>query len=340
MENRVYLSVVAPVTLSVPPSGGGFNFTLSTYDATNWVDSTNNSYFSPANVTISGQITGLQTGDDEITIAFKIGTQLATIIEQNGATFKGVPRSVPAGAAATFRTIRTDHVLNLFSESQFRFTISGDTTGIILDISDEPTLCTVAFAKQYGKVYGQLWIDYSTGATLSNTDIAAALRMMSAELIMECRNPIVMSGFVHEMMTRGTSGTWLRHRPVVYVDMPHILSAHFLSFLSIPIIDVLSAYFIESRNGYIDYRFHQDFVEAFEPFDEGNIFRMSYVAGFKQIPDAIKIAILRLSTISDFDPRIGELQGGTSRFKQGMNIMELRKLYFSPLRAFFRGSIF
>jgi hypothetical protein len=346
MENRIYFSTMTP-----PLSGGGFSFSLQTFDSgyspvnteydAEIIDETDGiaTYFPYPNVTITGNVTGLLPTDSESDICYKLSTQISIIIDQNGYTFHGNPNSVAGGPKPFFRVTRTDHVMSIFSECQFDFDVSADTTGGIYLNQATPVLCTVAFARTFGKFTAQNWVDPVTFAPFSDQDVANSLSAASADFVAETLNEIILSNYIHEIDCRGTSGTYTKHRPIQYLDAPYIQRPDIYSFLSSVSPEPMTPYFQGWENGFLDYRFHQDMLMAYEPFDEGNIFRLAYVAGEKKIPDIIQQCIVRLTLLQTVNPLFTEIQGGTSRAKF-VDIYKLRREFLLPCRKWFRGGMY
>jgi len=294
MENRIYVSY-----LTTPGASGTYEINLTTYDC------------SP-NITLTATITGTETTDTEEIMASRALTQLNTILTQYDCLYEGVAGIFPGTPAATFRATRTGHCLCVFSESQFSLTISNNSPGAIIKVESDPGLITVSKMSSQADILGQDLTDGS-GQDLTNSQIADLIMIISSRLVQVLRNPIVSSTYRFETFTNFTNGVKLPKVPILSVDSPYIRRPDVLSFISNASItsEPLNAYHIDYKTGWMSYRYAQDMLLAYEPFDYNNSFRLTYVAGERQIPTVVQNCVVDLANAILNDPDVAKLSGGT-----------------------------
>lgn len=318
MENRQYLSVLTTALAS-----GDLELTLTTYD-------------SSTNLTIVANITGISSSDDEDTIARAILDQGKIIISQYGGAYSGYPDSIIDGPAATFRITRTDHCLCFFSESQFSLEITNNETGSIALVADIPALITVQEAKDMAALI-VLDLTDSGGSTLTDTQLANFILMSSSEFVTYTKNPIVASTYVFSNWGNWQESVKLDMTPLISVDPPYVqrpnLFSFFISMSDYP--DNRNVYDFNSKTGWIAYRFAQDVFNAYEPFDDNNLYKISYVAGHKTIPQIVKKAIIQLmGVLGDIgDTDLKSLRGGTFQV-DFVDLQDKLKLIFMPVKSY------
>lgn len=294
MENRIYVSY-----LTTPGASGTYEINLTTYDCF-------------PNITITASITGTDPSDSEEVLAAKAYTQLNTILSQNGALYSGAAGIFPGTPSATFRVTRTGHCLCIFSESQFSVTISNNYPGVIIKAESDPGLITVSKMSSQAQILGQDLTD-GNGEDLTNSQIADLIMIISSRLVQVLRNPIVSSTYRFETFTNFTNGVKLPKVPILSVDSPYIRRPDVLSFIANASItaEPLNGYHIDYKTGWMSYRYAQDMLLAYEPFDYNNSFRLTYVAGERQIPSVIQNCIVDLANAVLNDPDVTKLSGGT-----------------------------
>lgn len=301
MENRLYLSILSPAA-----SSGGLTLTLTTYDS------------STTNVTLVCAVTGITSGDSESTVARKILDQIPTILIQNSANYSGDPSLIQDGPLPTFRVTRTDHVLCFYSECQFDLSASS-TTGANIVLGN--VLITIPEALSLSDLF-------SLGfENLTTAQLVKLLSNVSGRLVNMLNNPIVASTYRHDENTKWRRAIRVSRVPIIYVDESFIRYPDILPFLSQVESTKLNTFFdIDHIRGWVEYKFAQESIFCYEPFDYGNSVRLSYIAGYKKIPDEIKSAIAELSYNSMIFSGLGAfetLKGGTFSVTLGTNIMEI-----------------
>ncbi len=296
MQNNQYISI-----LTTAASAGTIQFTLQTLDAA-------------SNVTIVASCTGLTTSQSETSLAQSIKSQLTTLTL--AASYTGTPSSLAQGPQATFRFNNTDHIVEVFSESRFNLSVTSNTTGAIVKVGDVPCLITVAQATSVAYVTDQTF-ETGDGVAYTNTQIADLIELISAKIITLLNNPIVATTYRHETYGNWQKGIELAHTPVISVDTPSVYFPGNFNFL---ITDQGTTskdlYFFED-DGDVTYRFAQEIIDCVEPFDYGNLFRMTYIAGYGRIPTIVRLSLVELVSAEIETGEVLSLSGGSFSVKIG-----------------------
>lgn len=278
-------------------SSGSISYTLQTFDAI-------------SNLVITDVVSGITTSDSEKGIAKKVLDQINTTICMIGASYNGTPVLVGESASAQFQLTRSDHVVCIFSQSQFQLDITDDTTGAIYSVRSSPALTTVADVQKYSTILNQSF------SNLTNAQIANLIELVSDEIVEDCRTPIVLSTFVTHVVTNLYDGYQLPIYPVYDMDNPSINRPWtILNFVDVSVSDVTTRYHIQ-RDGWIVYKYPQNLVYVTnDPYEKGNMWMVSWVAGHSQIPEIVKRAVAKITPFYTSFSMYEELSGGTSRVK-------------------------
>jgi hypothetical protein len=325
MDNRLFLSVLLPAA-----SAGSFNYSINAYA----YDSSG-----PDN-TITGTVTGILTSYSETQVAQTIFNQVSLTLISAGASYSGAPFPVPNNPLPTFRLTRTEHVICFWSQAQFEINITGDTTGGFYAIDATPTLDTVAGLQQRAFAVNQP-LQSDSGGPLTTLQLVQLLRTSSAELVNTMRNNIVLSTYYFETWTNFQNQVRLQCYPVAYLDTPYILRPTIITNLTLSAqADTYGRYFIDSQTGWVAFRFTQDLLFNYEPYDINNQWRVTYIAGFKSIPSGVKDAIAKLSYQLQIFSNLEEIRGGSfvARFDKDATQRAAKAIY-SPLRQYFLEGI-
>lgn len=305
------------VNFQTPASVGTMVFNLVTFDADTNV-----------NLTFTVSATAAQTEN-----------QIAYLAQQSfntGLTTAGLNFSQPVfydqQPTADARVTRTEHCLAVFSEAQFELTLVSNTTGSKVIIGSNPILATNAdFAARAS--FLDVGTINATGGALSNDEIALILNMSSAEITTILKNNIVSATYIYEEITNYTTSIFLPKLPLITVDRAMIRQPGF-PLLVLGMEDLQSNYAVDRQSGEMTYRFSQNLLYYYEPFDLNNDFKVSYTAGYKAIPNEIKdIAIQLISylPIEDFK----SFREGTFAIEKFGNRSQLLKQILSSVRTYF-----
>jgi hypothetical protein len=339
LDNRKFWSILIPCA-----SSGSISFTLASLNANsnsffinnNFPYQPSDNFFGFQNVTITGVITGLNPTMNEEQIALTIFNQASSILGNAGVLYTGTPVPIPDPPAPQWRLVQTGHVVNIWSQCQFTLNVTADTTGSYYSIDDTPTLVTVADALKFGPVTNQQFLS-NTGGPLTNTQIADLMTATSGYVTAILKNPVVQASYYYESWTNFVNGIQLQNYPIQYSDNPFILRPTIITNLTLSATaDLFSRYFMDSETGWIQFRFAQDLLFNFEPFDMNNQFRLSYIAGYLQIPRAVKLAIIAMSYQLQTQSNVEELRGGSFVVKFQPSSDRAVRSIFEPLRKYMR----
>lgn len=297
------------------------------------------SFDASTNVTLSLTATGILTTDTESQIASKVKTQLDIQLAQYGANFTGVPSFGTDSPLATWRTGRTEHVMSLFSECQYSFEVSSNTTGCTYYTSTVPVLVTLEKARSLGIFLDQPFTD-SAGTAYTDSVLAEFLALASSEFIAATNNYIVEATFVHTDWGFYTRGVQLKKYPIVSMDGPRIRRPNILTTIVIDnTTDLSSKYTLDSDNGWVMFRFVQDLLMNYEPFDMNNEIKISYVGGYKQMPLDIQKAVIKLTSAIQSDADIKSLKAGSFAVQFREDVVVYGDIFLN-LKKYFRSEYF
>ena len=316
-----FLSILTP-----PASSGSLTFSLQSYDAT-------------TNVSLTLTATGLLTTDTEAGVAVKVKDQLATQFIQYDVDYTGQPSFGTDPPVASWRAGRTGHVMSLFSECQYRFEITADTTGGTNYLSTIPVLITLAKARSMGAFLEQPFTD-SSGTAYSNSQLADFLALGSSEFVSVTNNYIVETTFVHTEWGFYTRGIQLKKYPIAAMDGPRIRRPNILTTIVIDnTTDLSSKYTLDNDTGWVMFRFVQDLLMNYEPFDMNNEIKVSYIGGYKEIPLDVLKAIVKLTSVIKSDADIKSLRAGSFAVEFRPDIVVFGDIFIS-LKKYFRSEYY
>lgn len=273
-----YLSILT----SVASSNENFNISLETFNAS-------------SNVSISYAVTGLLTTDDEQQIAIKVLNQVSTYLIQLGLDYSGAPVFSDEEYQATFRVTRSEHCLCFWSQATFRLLIDNDT-GAIININDNPIPITIADAQSISTVRGGSFEDQN-GDPFTNEQIALLLSLASSNILARLNNKIVVSTYLNEFTGKDTKGVTLSPKPGISLDPLQVRRQSITGLISVPEFSGFMFNWIRS-SGLLMYRFTQNFLSVVDPFGLNNEIRITFTAGYPDIPMEIKAAIVDFSLYS------------------------------------------
>lgn len=316
-DSNQYLSVLTPATAT-----GVIQLRLESYDAS-------------SNVTFTTSSIAINSGDSEETIAIKLKNALDSELVLATYNFDGQPVFSAELPNATWRIARTNHILNIWSECQYSLSITSNTTGALINQGSEPTFQTIAYAKAYGAISGQNFQD-SVGDPLPDATIALMLAATSSEIVLNLNNPIVATGHVHYEIGNWTPSVFLKFIPLILWDPPVIRRPNMYNVLPVTtsFSDVRSNYTVNYLTGEVNYRFTQNLIQRFEPFDYYNEIKLSYVAGYTNIPAIVKNVGVDYLQFMDVQGIVESLAGGTFKIAFKDEFSHKKEALF-PLSSFY-----
>lgn len=307
MDNRQYISILSTAT-------GTYTVNVESLNA-----DTNVSFA----VTTAGS-----SGDDEIDMAKRLQEAFITVLTNTSADVlvDGVEATVPllytgtpvyssTTPLPTFQVTRTGHVLCIWSQCQFRAKLSSSLDNQML-VNDAPVLSTLSEFEDMAAIRG---VDLETleGTSLTTAQKVILLKSVSSQITQYLKNPIVMSTYLEEITGRITMGIRTKKRPIVEFDSPRMRYAVLLWTVVSGVIRSIKGYDVNHSTGWIKWRHHSPLLDTREPFGYNNEVKMTYVAGYMDIPFIIKEKLVSLAGImlsgDEAGGSIVMLAGGTGR---------------------------
>lgn len=305
-----------------PPSASGtLSFTLTTYNA------------SP-NLSLTVTVTGIQRGMTEEQVAQTICLQASSAMCNSGTIFQGYIGTITDPVTGAWNTACTDHVVSIFSLAQFAVLDITDTGSGALYFEDtSPVLCTLNDALTYGPLSAQL-LQTCGGGALSTSQIIDLLAMASADVCAITRNDFVQGYYIFQLTTNLTNAIRFPNYPVVFFFNPFDIRPTIIQLAAqVAIFDLPARYSVDYQTGWCTFRYAQDLLFNYEPFDMNNQWFCAYLAGYYAIPREVKTAVLRWSYVCQTYTNITEMSNGVIKVSWSVNKnMEQRNIY-GPLRA-------
>lgn len=310
-DHRYYLSIMTPAA-----STGDIQLQIDTYDA-------------DFNISIQPDCTGFTAGMSETDTAIVLQNQLVLQTPQ----YSGAPRFSAEPYAATFRITRTEHVICIWSQAQFRVQILNNNVGCNVKESTAPCLMTLAVAEGRAAAYG---IPFATpnGGQLTTQEIIDLIEVTSSELCGYLRNNVVISTYLGEWRTDGMKAVFTSPCPGLAIDQPLIRRKNLYEMYSIPQYSQL-AYNWVRHTGQLVFRFNQTYINAGEPFELDNEVRVTFIAGNWVIPADVQrgLYLLMILALTQGPGAVEELGGGTFKVKFKKTTEQLDRI-LRPLKSY------
>lgn len=306
-----------------PPTGSGsLSFTLQTYGS------------SPSDMTLVVTVTGITSGMNEKQVAATICNQASSQMCASHTIFQGWIGTITDPVTGAWQTTFTDHVVSFFSLAQFDvFNVTDTGTGAQYYFDSTPVLCTVAEALADGPLAAQL-LQQCGGGALTTLQIINLLAMASGDLTAILRNNIVRAFYVFQLTTNLTNAIRFPNRPVGFFFNPFDIRPTIIQLAAqVAIFDLPTRYSVDYQTGWVTFRFAQDLLFNYEPFDMNNQWFCAYLAGNYQIPREVKTAVLRWSYVCQTFSNITEISDGNTKMSFSIDKnMQLRNI-FGPLKG-------
>ena len=291
MDWRNYISVMTPCAAS-----GNLVFSLTTYDAA-------------SNISLTFSVSALST-DTEVSLARQINNQITTILTQASAYWNAIPAFSNQPPNASFYLGQTDNIVSIWSQAQFLLTLDSNDSGSTIQISSNPTFVTLATAKAWGPLLGLNFSD-SNEVLLTDDQIMAMLQIASNQICSLINNNLVIANFLQEYIGHMDDAVLLRVGPILSYDTPVIRP---------PIYAIANSYYlylypysfqVDRKLKLLNYRFASNLMGDGDPFDSNYEVKMTYRAGYLNIPKIIQEKTLLITTLMLNDPNVKSLKGGS-----------------------------
>jgi len=306
MDWRNYLSVMTPCAAS-----GNIVFRLTTYDA-------------DPNVSLTLTVSAL-TGDSEIALARKIHDQIDVQLVQASAQYSGLPAFSSQVPQATFYLGQTDQIVSIWSQATYLLEIISNTTGSQVQISSTPTFVTLAQAKALGPLLG---LDYTDANEVDLTDsqIMTVIQLASDQISRIINNNLVIACYLHEYIGSMQGTILLRQSPIVNYDKPAVLPPILVSTGLYYVYNYYSSFQVDRKLRLLNYRFGSNLMNAGDPFDTNNEVKVTYRAGYMNIPRIVQEKTLLIVALMLNDPNVKSLKGGSFAVEFRLPIETLKSI--------------
>lgn len=326
MQTLQYISVMVP-----PASSGTYNLELETFDL-------------QANVTLTLAVSGV-VPTTSFNFANQIATQFTTYLAQNGMLFDNVPPNQPLQSTtpflsfpdqpynAMFNVTWTEHVVCIMSQCNFEVRVASNSTGANTQIDWQPILVDLETAEALAVNLGSSWDD-SCGDELTDAQKINVLKYASSEMVSALNNNIVLTTYLYYEITNGSDSINLYKTPVRDFFPPVIRPPDlFATPQAVYYASVKSNFALDRNRGILTYRFAQNFLFNYEPYDIYNEIMVAYIGGYQRIPSVIKEYTVKLSNLIAISDEYSEMAGESSRFKF-RNINEIINSWGNMLKGY------
>lgn len=290
MDWRNYLSVLTPA------GTGNLVLQLETFNAY-------------SNVSLTLTVTSDQA-QDEITYARSIHQQVQVQLVQASASYWGQPVFSDQAPLSTFKLSRTDHIVCFWSQAEFRLYVVSNDAGAEIQIASSPTFLTLAQAQDFAPLVGLEFTDFNED-DLTNSQILTLLQLASDQIVRLINNNIVISCYLKEHIGHMTGTLGLDYGPVVEWDVPYVRRPYVILVTAIPLGQSAIAYNVIRNLKLVNYRFTNDLIDVFDPYEMNNEVKMTYRAGLLNVPRVIQEKVLQICSMMLTDTNIKSLKGGS-----------------------------
>jgi hypothetical protein len=285
---RKYISVLKPFPTPDPPAATE-NVLILNFKS---VSPVNNSYVDQ-DFSIP-----LIDDEDEAETAARIYTGINTVLTAQNLLYEDVP-SFSDPAAAKFKLYQCDHIINVWSEVNFRIKVKQLPTNTIIEAGNDPVYATLADAEELASLLG---VNFVTDAGTDYTDeqIAAALRISSQLIRAVMGDPMVASIYQHTEVGNMQTGFHVDHIPLIH--MPNISGRFPFRVANTGLMDQLSVvdFNTDPDTGFVSF--------AFE-LPMGYAVRFAYVAGQASVIGALRSEAVRVSRYLKLRTDVKQIKG-------------------------------
>lgn len=307
-----------------PATGSGsMSFTLQSYN-------------SCPLVTLAISVTGITAGMPESVVANTICTQASAQMDAAGHLFKGWIGTITSPVTGAWQTQCTEHVVSLFSIAQFSILDLTDSgTGAYYYTDSSPVLCTVGDALKDGPLSNQM-LQVCGGTAMTTDQIVNLLAMASADVCALTRNDFIRSWYVFQWTSNLVNAIRFPNYPVGFFFNPFDIRPTIIQLAAqVAIFDLPVRYSVDYQTGWCTFRFAQDLLFNYEPWDMNNQWFCVYLAGFYQIPREVKTAVLRWSYVCQTfsSSNITSISDGTTKIGYSVDKNIEKRNIFAPLKS-------
>jgi hypothetical protein len=324
-DNRTYISILDPVS----GVSGDLVLSIQTYDAT-------------PNIAFTVTASGVAADDVEdlarkLELSFAATLAASTYTDDDG-TFDLGYDSVPVFNGGTiiptFKVTRTEHVVCVWSQCQFRVKVTSNTWNNNVVVGEQVLMTLADFDDQLD-IFGEELVN-SEGDPLTTPQKINKLKSASATIVALTRNNFIISSYLYELTGYITGSIFTPKRPVITFDTPAFRTPPSVGRMFVGNRLTVN-YQIDHSRGKITFSGSNTIIDVGEPFDFNNEVKTTYTAGYWKIPSIVKEKVVQMAIRSS---GLGDLlgvkvlQGGTGRIEYRDNDPDFMDFVLVELRDY------
>jgi hypothetical protein len=276
--------------------------------------------------------------DTERTCAQKIYDAISTKLAANAGQYlyAGTSTFYPSAAPFTFRTLKTDHIVNLWSQAEFQIDPdSGSDSDIVLVYGPDPVFTTLPELERNAAAVS-LRLTNNAGVQFDDDILVEFLKLASSEAVAIMGKPIVAATFLHQMSARGDDWFEVSETPVIRWDNAlskygGVLQLNYTqNILTVQIDRETGVGHFEGARGVVDTG-NVNNPAGFggtRPGQDGNEIQLTYIAGYGAVPGILKLETSRLIGTQAVPGYIESVKGASF----SMTIKNLKDAYQMSVR--------
>ena len=261
----------------------------------------------------------------EYAIAQTINDAMIAGYISNNCAYTGLPNFSRDGYPPfTLRNVMSDQCINIWSQVGFKITINptgggpstpGTPPTTLLSITSNPIFMTYEEATILASNYGVALIDMN-GVALDPAAVMSLMQSASARIISYMNGfPISLATYMQEVRGNYKLGCQLDRYPILPggEDRPVVRGPYFSIMTSQSDIAPIVNYDIDYEDGIISFPNYGSYQRM--PLDINNVMKMSYPAGYPNIPQIVKDETVRICNYVKYNAAIAELKEGAFTIK-------------------------
>ena len=315
MPKSVFISVLQP------PAADNENFTLNFIDND---DSTGSSDF-------SFTLTNLLHTDNEIQCAQKIYNGIQNGLALSNAVYNGTPVFNTDTFPFTFRPLIADHIVSMWSQSNYTIEISEFPTGMEVVISNDPVYITLSKAFELAPLTGLLLRD-SLGNKILPPQLIAALKAASSKIVSILDGFVVIPTTYYQM----AGGEWQRgvttkYCPIIRLDNIVAKGPYLPQYVFSLGSSIIQRVEPNPETGSIKFLDWSNSVGLREASDFGNAIIWTYTAGYEYVTDSLGQITLQILALNQVPFEVQSFSGASfsMRFKDPLKAQQMINGYLN-----------
>ena len=281
------------------------------------IRSVNRSPSEASTVTVTGPLSGKSEGELAEIIKDAVNARLTT----DGRIYTGIPSFDYQGIPPfDLRARVTDHVVQVWGQSQFAIDVLSSPDNMILSVEDLPAFITIAKAKKLGPLVGTKLVK-NNGTAYTDDEVQALIEIGSQEMLSVTHGHFIMAAqYLHEERGFNTAGTTLSYTPILEHDHPVARTPQTAALAISTGNPTLLNYHLDFATGELTFpEFTFPMIPFGHPLDYDNILKLTYVAGTNGIHPLLARETIRVAGYVKLPETIEELKAGTTTIKYKKN---------------------